>query len=257
MTWAIDEDPPPVEAESIRSCIPGPLRDRLALALRELVESPEAAPFAVPVDVEDYKTVVPVPMDLGLILRRLEKVRRFCAESRAIGELAGELAFVYSGRGGSRFVVWVLKNMWERWGRGGRRGVGLLSACVYGQGDIVWSRHRIWGASVREEGKRGVGERAGRRRQLAVVCGCRLGLGCARVMGGARVTTRNDAGDARTLKPLHFDRNIPSLIRSMGPPPQLYSFYSRSERPRIFSDRPTTSPPCSVWKGMRAQWSNY
>ncbi|CAN0432154.1 unnamed protein product, partial [Laminaria digitata] len=41
-------------------------------ALGELAASPEAGPFAAPVDVEDYRTVVPVPMDLGLILRRLE-----------------------------------------------------------------------------------------------------------------------------------------------------------------------------------------
>ena len=75
VTWDESGDPPPVEPETLRACIPRDLRDRLVAAVREVAESPEAALFAEPVDVEDYPTLIPVPMDLGLVVRRLEKVR--------------------------------------------------------------------------------------------------------------------------------------------------------------------------------------
>lgn len=74
VTWDEDGDPPPVERESLRAFIPRELRDRLVSAVRGVAESPAATLFAEPVDVEDYPNVVAVPMDLGLILRRLEKV---------------------------------------------------------------------------------------------------------------------------------------------------------------------------------------
>lgn len=75
VTWDESGDPPPVEPETLRACIPRDLRDRLVAAVREVAESPDAALFAQPVDVEDYPNLIPVPMDLGLIVRRLEKVR--------------------------------------------------------------------------------------------------------------------------------------------------------------------------------------
>lgn len=74
VTWDESGDPPAVEPASLRACIPRDLRDPLAAKVREVAESPDAALFAEPVDVADYHTIVPVPMDLGLILRRLEKV---------------------------------------------------------------------------------------------------------------------------------------------------------------------------------------
>ena len=43
-------------------------------AIRTVVDTDDAVPFAEPVDVENYHAIVPVPMDLGLIVRRLEKV---------------------------------------------------------------------------------------------------------------------------------------------------------------------------------------
>lgn len=43
-------------------------------AIRSVADTDDAGPFVEPVDVEDYHAIVPVPMDLGLILRRLEKV---------------------------------------------------------------------------------------------------------------------------------------------------------------------------------------
>ncbi|CAM9897809.1 unnamed protein product [Ectocarpus sp. 6 AP-2014] len=73
VTWDESGDPPAVEPASLRACIPRDLRDALAAKVREVAESPDAALFAEPVDVVDYHTIVPVPMDLGLILRRLEK----------------------------------------------------------------------------------------------------------------------------------------------------------------------------------------
>lgn len=75
VTWDESGDPPPVEPETLRACIPRDLRDRLAAAVRQVAESPEAALFAEPVEVEDYPKLIPVPMDLGLVVRRLEKVR--------------------------------------------------------------------------------------------------------------------------------------------------------------------------------------
>lgn len=75
MTWDESGDPPAVEPASLRACIPRDLRDPLAAKVREVAESPDAALFAEPVGVEDYHKIVPVPMDLGLILRRLEKVQ--------------------------------------------------------------------------------------------------------------------------------------------------------------------------------------
>lgn len=69
--------------------------------MRELVASPEAEPFAVPVDVEDYPSVVPVPMDLGLILRRLENVRRlWCGGRKGRGGRQGRLGGTREGRDG-------------------------------------------------------------------------------------------------------------------------------------------------------------
>lgn len=46
--------------------------------LTEITATSDAEPFTTPVDIEGYLNVVPVPMDLGLILRRLEKVRMRC-----------------------------------------------------------------------------------------------------------------------------------------------------------------------------------
>lgn len=74
VTWDESGDPPPVARESLRACIPRELRDRLIVAVREVAESPAAVLFAEPVDVEDYPNIIAVPIDLGLILRRLEKV---------------------------------------------------------------------------------------------------------------------------------------------------------------------------------------
>ncbi|CAM9889360.1 unnamed protein product, partial [Ectocarpus fasciculatus] len=74
VTWDESGDAPAVEPASLRACIPRDLRDPLVAKVREVAESPDAALFAEPVDVADYHTIVPVPMDLGLILRRLEKV---------------------------------------------------------------------------------------------------------------------------------------------------------------------------------------
>lgn len=82
VTWDESGDPPPVEPETLRACIPRDLRDRLVAAVREVAESPDAALFAEPVDVEDYPNVIPVPMDLGLVVRRLEKVRGANARAR-------------------------------------------------------------------------------------------------------------------------------------------------------------------------------
>lgn len=74
VTWPEADEPPPPEPRKLRACLDIFLRDRLAAAVRRVSLTPEAAPFAVPVEVEDYASIVPVPMDLGLILRRLEKV---------------------------------------------------------------------------------------------------------------------------------------------------------------------------------------
>ncbi|CAM9632001.1 unnamed protein product [Scytosiphon promiscuus] len=73
VTWDESRDPPPVDPATLRACIPRELRDRLAAAVRGVAESPQAELFVEPVDVPDYHMAIPVPMDLGLILRRLEK----------------------------------------------------------------------------------------------------------------------------------------------------------------------------------------
>lgn len=70
----MDEEPPSVDPATLRESLGKDLRDRLAAAVRLVMEKPEAELFVQPVDIDNYHIFVPVPMDLGLILRRLEKV---------------------------------------------------------------------------------------------------------------------------------------------------------------------------------------
>lgn len=75
VTWLEGEPIPYLDAFKLRESIPPALRDRLASAVQRVMERPEAQRFLTPVDLDVYFTVVPVPMDLGLVLRRLENVR--------------------------------------------------------------------------------------------------------------------------------------------------------------------------------------
>ncbi|CAM9166354.1 unnamed protein product [Choristocarpus tenellus] len=77
VTWVEGIDPvPPDEDDEMwdgRCGIPTVLRESLSEVLQEAMESPDALPFLQRVAIEDYGCVVPVPMDLGLVQRRLKQ----------------------------------------------------------------------------------------------------------------------------------------------------------------------------------------
>ncbi|CAN0169970.1 unnamed protein product, partial [Discosporangium mesarthrocarpum] len=75
--WDENNAPPPEElrweGRDCRPSIPPPLREQLSQVVEGAMGDPVAEPFLERVTLEDYSKVVPVPMDLGLVKRRLDQ----------------------------------------------------------------------------------------------------------------------------------------------------------------------------------------